>query len=320
MKRYVCFLSSLFLLACAPAANKAPVAPTPAPAPSGSFHGGRSSSLPAGRIVDAKTGAEIPFEEMINELAHADEVYVGEIHDQRVQHEAQLWILKGLFYARPGTIAVGMEMFQRPFQGVLDLYLSGEIGEKALLRETEYETRWGYDFGFYRPILRFALDHGVPILALNAPTEWVKKISSVGLEGLSPQERDALPEMDLNDPEHRRMVEEAFSRHPHGGSIEKFYAIQTLWDETMADTIARFIKPLQGKVQVVVFAGRAHVEGGLGIPKRVVRRVPGTYKIVIPISVPRGSKVDLQALLKENLGDYLWLLEVEEEQAPEKRS
>jgi uncharacterized iron-regulated protein len=235
------------------------------------------------------------------------------MHDEKAQHEAQLWVVKGLFYARPGEVAVGMEMFQRPYQDALDLYISGEIGEKALLRNSQYETRWGYDFSLYRGILRFALDHQVPVLALNSATETVRKLSSVGVEGLSPEEKAALPELDLSDPDHKAKVKAAYDAHPHGGNFDRFYAVQTLWDETMAETAAAFLRGPGKGGQIVVLAGHGHIDGGYGIPKRVARRVAGTHKIVVPLTVPRGEKIDIKSIQAEKLGDYLWFIEVEPE-------
>lgn len=294
--------------------TKETTAPLPQPAANGggNFHGGKSAA-PAGVIVDAASGKPITYEQMIRELSTADGVYVGEMHDDRAQHDAQLWVLKGLFYARPGEVAVGMEMFQKPFQEVLDLYIAGEIGEAALIRNSEYEKRWGYEFGLYRPILRFALDHKVRVLALNSPTELVRKISAGGIEGLSPADKAELPEMDLTDAAHRARIKASFDQHPHGGNFERFYSIQTLWDETMAQTAADYLRGAKGSL-IVVLAGHGHIDNGNGIPNRVARRVPGTHKIVVPVSVPRGEKVDIQALQQEKLGDYLWLIEVEPEE------
>jgi uncharacterized iron-regulated protein len=301
---------SLFLLlgtiACATAPKQQQTLPAAASPVQAHGHGSRSGP-PEGTILDTTTGKTLRYEELISALSPIDHVYVGETHDDRLHHEIQLWVLKGLFYARPGQVALGMEMFQRPFQNVLDLYLSGELGEKAMIRETQYEDRWGFDFSLYRPILRFALDHQVPVIALNAPTEWVKTISKGGLEALSPEDRAQVPELDLNNKEHRKNIEEAFSQHPHGGNFERFYLIQTLWDETMADSVARFAKQYTG-AQVVVLAGGGHVEQGLGIPSRVQRRVSGKYKTVIPVTVEEGQPIDEKALLAEKRGDYLWVV------------
>jgi uncharacterized iron-regulated protein len=308
--RLFVFCLSVFFLGCPrPQPTKTPAkVATALPTAKGGMHGG-ANGLPEGKIIDAKTGQEITFEEMISSLISVDQVYVGEIHDDKLQHEAQLWVVKALFYQRPGQVAVGLEMFQRPFQSVLDLYSAGEIGETALIRETQYEKRWGYAFGYYRPIFRFSLDHGVPLVALNAPTELVKKISAGGVEGLTPEEKAELPQLDLNVTSHKERIKAAFDAHPHGGSFDKFYTIQTLWDETMAETAANFLKPLAGKAQMVILAGHGHTDRGDGIPDRVKRRLPeDTYKIVVPITVSAGESIDVKELQREKLGDFLWLL------------
>jgi uncharacterized iron-regulated protein len=307
--RTALFCLGVALLGCKHTQTSKPVTVLPTPtATTGSVHGG-AGGLPAGKIIDTKTGQEISFEAMIASLSSANQVYVGEIHDDKLQHEAQLWVLKALFYQRPGQVAVGMEMFQRPFQPVLDLYVAGEIGEKAMIRETQYEQRWGYDFSLYRGILRFSLDHGVPVVALNAPTELVKKISKGGIEGLTPEERQQVPELDLNDAAHKARIKASFDEHPHGGNFDKFYTIQTLWDETMADSAVNFLKPLNGQVQMVIIAGHGHTDHGNGIPLRVKRRLPNdNFKIVVPMTIRGKDPVDIKALQQENLGDFIWLL------------
>ena len=60
-----------------------------------------------------------------------------------------------------------MEMFQQPFQRYLDEYVAGSIDEQTMLRATEYYRRWRMDFRHYAPILRYAREHGLPVIALN---------------------------------------------------------------------------------------------------------------------------------------------------------
>jgi uncharacterized iron-regulated protein len=317
--RIALFCLGVALLGCKHTQTSRPTTTLPVPLTAKSAHGG-SGGLPEGKIIDTKTGQEVSFEKMISSLSGANQVYVGEIHDDKLQHAAQLWVLKALFFQRPGQVAVGVEMFQHPFQSVLDLYLAGEIGEKAMLRETQYEQRWGYEFSLYRAILRFSLDHGVPVVALNAPTELVKKVSKAGVEGLTPEERAQIPELDLNDAAHKARIKASFDEHPHGGNFDKFYTIQTLWDETMAESVVNFLKPLNGQVQMVVLAGHGHTDYGNGIPMRVKRRLPNdNFKIVVPMTIRGKEAVDIKALQKENLGDFIWLLAAPEE-AEEKNS
>src|SRR5690606_8109422 len=100
-------------------------------------------------------------------------------------------------------MALGMEMFQRPFQGVLDDFAAGRIDEAALLARAGWKERWGYDFGLYRPMVTLAVERGMALLGLNVSKELRKKYARGGMEGLTPDERSRMPDMDLDDQAHK---------------------------------------------------------------------------------------------------------------------
>jgi len=61
-------------------------------------------------------------------------VYVGENHDNYANHTVQLEFIKDL--SGSGVqIAIGMEMFQKPFQPVLDEFIKGSIDQKTFLKK-----------------------------------------------------------------------------------------------------------------------------------------------------------------------------------------
>jgi hypothetical protein len=99
-------------------------------------------------------------------LQTADVVYLGERHDSAADHAAQLEIIEALHAENP-DLAIALEMFQRPFQPVIDRYLAGEITEAELVAQTEYLERWGFPWEFYAPFLRFAQANELPVLALE---------------------------------------------------------------------------------------------------------------------------------------------------------
>ena len=103
-------------------------------------------------------------------------IYVGETHDRFSHHVMELEIIKDL-HSRGKKIAIGMEMFQRPFQKVVDDYIEGRIDERAFLKGTEYFKRWGFDYNLYRPILLFARAEKIPVVALNQTQEMVIRFS-----------------------------------------------------------------------------------------------------------------------------------------------
>ena len=209
-------------------------------------------------------------------LQTADVVYLGERHDSTADHAAQLEIIEALHAENP-DLAIALEMFQRPFQPVIDRYLAGEITEAELVAQTEYLERWGFPWEFYAPFLRFAQANELPVLALNAPAEITRQIAREGLESLEEEDFRYIPplaDIDTSNDDYREFVAAAFGAHgAHGDfNLDNFFAAQVTWDETMAMTIADF-KTANPDTQVVVLAGNGHVIYGHGIPDRVQRRL-----------------------------------------------
>src|SRR5205809_7964923 len=112
--------------------------------------------------VDLSTLKTLPA--MVEKLAQKKIVYVGEEHDKFSHHQVQLEVLRGLYQQTP-KLAVGMEMFQRPFQKALDDYIAGAIDERTFLRRSEYLKRCNIDYNLYQPIWYFAKEPLHPCLA-----------------------------------------------------------------------------------------------------------------------------------------------------------
>jgi hypothetical protein len=142
-----------------------------------------------------------------------------------------------------------MEFFQQPFQPVLDAFVAGEIGEAELLRQTEYFERWRYDYRLYRPILRFAREHGIPLIALNVPKEITDKVGDGGIESLTERAAQIPAEIDRDDDGYRDRVKAVFDMHPKGedADFEHFLDVQLLWDEGMAERAASYVKGEPGQ-------------------------------------------------------------------------
>ncbi len=152
---------------------------------------------------------------LLDRLAEANVIYLGEYHDRAYDHQAQLEIIREL-QARNPKLTIAMEMFQRPFQGAIDAYLAGEIDEAELIDRTEYETRWGYPWELYAPILRFARKTGIPVIAANAPVELTRKVAAEGLAGLSGDDFRYVPpiaDIRLDDEDYRNALYELFQMH-----------------------------------------------------------------------------------------------------------
>jgi len=272
-----------------------------------------SAMLPLGDVH--RTSRAVDFDGMVEDLAQADIVYVGEIHDDPEHHRLQLRILEQL-YARGRLHAIGMEMFQRPFQDALDAYtIHGTLDEQGLLARTRWAERWGYDYALYRPILEFARDKRLPVLALSAPKEVVDTVREGGLEALHGQQRRALPAIDAaTDPEgYAEFLRRWFPRHLAEGEafdeerFQRFLTVMRLWDEVMADTIAAWFRDAAPPdAQILVLAGGGHVARRFGIPDRVERRIGKASRIVMPVGRHEAERD--RSVFAHAYADYVWLM------------
>jgi uncharacterized iron-regulated protein len=286
----------LLVVGCGGSTAKPPVVPTPE-------RGLENAALPY-RVLRARGGEEISRDELLVTLRQADAVCLGERHPNPHDHWLQLDLWKEL---AAGDVALGLEMFQLPFQGVLYDYASGRIDEATMLARTAWADRWGYDFALYRPILEVALDKARPLLALNAPREIVRKVGRQGLEALSTEEKASLPQLVLDDAAHRAYFKAATEGHEMSAAgFEAFYTAQVIWDETMADTAARWLKEGAGR-RIVILAGHGHCHDR-AVPERLRRR--GVAKVVSLRAVIDDGKGNVAEALAAPEGDYLVVMEM----------
>jgi len=257
------------------------------------------SASEIGDIVHLPTGTLVSLAQMQNVAGDARVVYVGETHDNPASHRLELQVLQGMEERNPGKTALGMEMFTRAQQPALDRWIAGKLDEKAFLKESRWFDNWKMDFALYRDLLLFARDRHIPVIGLNAEKSLVQAVTAKPLEELSAEQKAQLPEMDQSDPYQRGMVEAIFAGHSHGKMVlDGFLRGQTLWDETMAESAARYLASPEGKDRhLLVVAGGNHVSHGYGIPRRVFRRVPTSYLLI------GGSEIELSTQRQKELMD-----------------
>ncbi|MGD9095977.1 MAG: ChaN family lipoprotein [Chromatiales bacterium] len=257
-----------------------------------------SQGKPDPIVIDLQKTATLSS--LVENLAQERVVYVGETHTAYEDHLLQLEILKGM-QAQQGNFAIGVEWFQWPFQEHLDAYLAGEITEAGMLDKTGYYERWRFDYRLYRPILAYAREQGIPVIALNAPAELTSAISSADIPALSGELQEMLPDSyDFSDTDYRRRLEAFYNEHPDsGGSFEGFLQVQLTWDESMAQKVSEYLKADPAN-RMLVLAGSGHVEYRSGIPARVTRRTGVRGKTVLMPKFPVSD---------ERVADYLLLAE-----------
>lgn len=229
----------------------------------------------AGELTQSSPNGEI------SRIEQNDVIYLGENHACLAHHQQQLAIITQLYRrSHSQALAIALEMFQRPFQPILNRYLAGKIDEDQLREQTEYEARWGFDWEFYAPILRFAKINQIPLIALNTPAEVTFKVAELGIDGLQNSDFRYIPplsEIELDNQTYRQKIIEIYQQHVENGEgnssdADNFFAAQVLWDETMASAIAQYYQT-HPRSQIAVLVGQAHIMYDYAIPDRVARRI-----------------------------------------------
>jgi uncharacterized iron-regulated protein len=265
-------------------------------------------------IYRVRTGEKLDEEGFLVQLSAYRFVIVGESHDDRWHHEVQWRIYRGLVERVDGPVALGMEMFQQPYQDVLDDFVAGTIDEAEMLEATRWTETWGFDIEFYAAKWRLARQRGYPIVGLNIPREIVRAVGRGGLDSLDDDLRSTLPEIDLSNEAYRDHLRAIFKQHGMESEerLEFFYQAQVLWDEAMAERAVTFMAEREDVPLMVVLAGRGHVERGHGIPSRIARRIGKAEDIVTIVPVTVGSEHqennrDLRVLQGAAVADYVWI-------------
>jgi uncharacterized iron-regulated protein len=282
-------------------------APDPGPAPAGYIGTLPLTDKPyrLARGRGDRKGAAMRFSDLLADMDGADAVCLGEQHDDPNSHAAQLLVLDRFATQAAGRrVAMGMEMFQLPFQGVLDDYTAGTIDEPTMLTRTQWATRWVYDFAIYRPLVNRTLEAKGSLRALNARDEIVKKIGEKGFDSLTVDERAEVPQLDLGNAAHRAWFERTVTGIPaHGGlALNNADGAQGVRDETMAEAAWSWLSAqATSPRQLAIVAGNGHCID-LAIPMRLRRR--GANKVVIVRPVPE-EPVELADALNDALSDVL---------------
>ncbi len=249
-------------------------------------------------------------------LSTADVVVLGERHETPAVHEMHLDLLRAL-YERRGNLVIAMEMFDRDVKTVLLQYLAGMIDEATFRQQARVWPRYGTD---YRPVIEFAKQHGILVLAANAPQELVHRVAMQGIDSVK-GEKDIARETTAPEDEYWDAFVESMhddgGAHAtaHGGSMQFFYQAQCLRDDTMAETVVDHLRARRAagdQPLCVVICGHGHSDFGRGTVARIKSRMPELDVRVLSAEVVEDVDDGIYSVPR-TIGDYVVVAEGEPE-------
>jgi len=257
-------------------------------------------------------GTTASIDDIVAAMEHNQVVFIGETHDDPTGHMLEALLFRRAFeaYGAERPVVLSLEFFERDVQLVLDEYLASLISEKSFIDDSRPWPRYETD---YRPLIEYAKEHHLSVIAANAPRRYVTRVGRNGRESLndlSAEARQYLAPLPYGQPsdEYRRQwiqtimevmeqegkkcgvpiaeeegdsVQAAAPVGTHTGMGNQMHS-QVLWDATMAYSISQELAT-QPNALVLHMVGGFHVERGTGIPEHLEAYRPGTSRMIISL-------------------------------------
>ncbi|TGL60555.1 ChaN family lipoprotein [Leptospira sarikeiensis] len=226
----------------------------------------QSSSV---EIYDTKTRSKSDLSSILEKAKDVDVIIFGEEHNDKPGHAWKLETFKSLTSAFSPVLS--LEMLEKDQQRSVDEYCKNEITEKGFLNSGKFWPNYVAD---YHPMVSFAKEKNLPVLAANAPRKYVSLVSNQGLDSLYKIRSPFLPPRYtytmFRQKEYEDLLAAMIAEHgPTGFSPDKqkFIDAQNVWDASMADSIAEASYLLKRKI--VHVNGRFHSDRNLGLTYRL---------------------------------------------------
>jgi len=252
-----------------------------------------------------KKGFLYDLEDAFEMLMDFDVIFIGEEHGDRMSHDAELCILKGLSKRDP-KLVLALEMFERDVQETLDAYLKGEISEVKFLKQSRPWPDYKRD---YRPLIEWAKKKKIPVVAANIPRRAAAAVSTANKisSAVVGQDKIYLPKtVYLKSKEYYSRFVSSMEGMPHGTPMknintEGLYKAQVLKDAVMAASLEPFFDR-----RILFCCGHFHSDYHLGIPYQLRKKHPALKIAVIAMA----TTVDpLSMKDRSRVADFIWVEE-----------
>jgi len=265
---------------------------------------GPRADRPAYRLFTAQ-GQPADYDQMLAQLAQSDVVLFGEQHNDPIAHWLELQVAQDLNRLKgPGRLVLGLEMFERDVQPQLTQYVAGALPDSAFERQSRPWPNYATD---YRPLLAFAQQAHLPVVATNVPRRYAQQVARGSLAALGALPAAEKPfvvrlplPVDYALPGYQKMAAMFGGAGAHGGGSQNIIQAQALKDATMAESIRQHLKPGQTLLHL---NGSFHSDNHDGIASYLKTGKPA-LKV---LTISTVSQSQLQTLDKENLdlADYV---------------
>ena len=203
------------------------------------------------KIYDTRSKQIITIDKIVSDCAAADVLFFGEEHNDSACHYMEHIIFEALHNQYGSHLALSLEMFETDNQTALNDYLAGFIPEDRFAKD----VRLWSNYKDYRPMIEYAKQNNINVIAANPPRRYVSIVSRRGmksLDSLSKEAKQFLPPLpyDTLSGRYREKFADVMKGSP-GGDNPRVYYSQNLWDAGMSYSIYNYWRKNKDKKIIV---------------------------------------------------------------------
>ncbi|MGE4452435.1 ChaN family lipoprotein [Castellaniella sp.] len=251
-----------------------------------------SQAAAQGRIQSLAGGGTLTPDALLEELAQADIVIVGERHDAYPHHQIEEWLVRTLPLRRPAGSYV-LEMATVSQQARIDAAQRAFPEARPTDEALQAQLAWsrGWPWRQYGGLVTALMAQPAPVLAANLDRPEVENILRSGARPAGTLSGDPAIARTLAD-----TIADSHGMRAGDDRLDGMIAVQMQRDRRMAGTLLRAPKP------AILFTGNIHALKTLGVPVHL-------RDLRADQTLPR---VKVLLLAEESAGfdgrhaDYLW--------------
>ncbi len=260
-----------------------------------------------GRLIDIRDLRFISFDNLVDIVRRTEVVAVGEVHYHSDIQAFELQLLRALAKRKPQRLALSMEFLERDQQATVDAYLAGGMKKETFQKRLNVSSAF---MRYYFPLVHYAQQVGIPVIAMNAPRRIARQVAKHGLiqtmQGLSALDCSYLPMLlgNISNSYRGYFLDAVANFHVlTEDQAMRFAEASYLKDMTMATALATFLAQ-HPTFTVLAIAGRFHFDYGLAIPAflRQQRRDIVIQRITT-MAIDSDKTFDLQPLAQDTIAD-----------------
>ncbi len=267
------------------------------------------------KIWDTSNQQMVTPDALLERMAQARYVFLGETHDNEEHHRIQAKVLQD-FIARGDQPALAMEQFDTEYQSSISEMLTTKTSTADSIANAGHLNRKGWNWSFYEPLVSRAREAKLPIIAINLSRSRARNIAHQGLNAVEDESVKRLLLVTTwnqrqNDTLHGEIVQGHCGNVPEE-LLPKLVIAQRARDATMANAL---VSRTAGST--VVILGREHARKDVGAPIYLARDASFISVALVEVEPNRNTPSDYLTPAQEAQAfDFVWFTSAAQRKDP----